>query len=68
MAGFCELATSLWAPILAILGAKKPIVAGRHLKNSRFGRLRLETGSDLHCVAELAVQLAKFSALAAGKL
>jgi hypothetical protein len=30
--------------------------------------LRPETGFDLHCVAELAVQFAKFSAMAAGKL
>jgi hypothetical protein len=36
MAGFCELATSLRAPILGILGAKWPIVSGGHLKNSRF--------------------------------
>jgi hypothetical protein len=33
-----------------------------------FGRQRPETGFDRDCVAELAVQLAKFSALAAGKL
>src|ERR1700676_3349844 len=36
MAGFCELATSLRAPILGILGAKWPIVSGGQLKNSRF--------------------------------
>jgi hypothetical protein len=36
MAGFCELATSLQAPILGILRAKLPIVSGGHLKNSRF--------------------------------
>jgi len=29
--------------------------------------LRPETGFDLHCVAELAVQLARFSAMAAGE-
>jgi hypothetical protein len=36
MAGFCELATSLQAPILGIPRAKLPIVSGGHLKNSRF--------------------------------
>ena len=36
MAGFCELATGLRAPILGILGAKLPIVSGGQLKNSRF--------------------------------
>jgi hypothetical protein len=32
------------------------------LKNSRFWEIAAETGFDLHCVAELAVQIAKFSA------
>jgi hypothetical protein len=32
------------------------------------GDRRPETRFDLHCLAELAVQLAQFSALAAGKL
>jgi hypothetical protein len=36
MAGFCELATSLRAPIFGILGTNLPIVSGKHLKNSRF--------------------------------
>jgi hypothetical protein len=37
-------------------------------KTPVFGRLRPETGFDPHSVAGLAVQLAKFSPLAAGKL
>jgi hypothetical protein len=36
MAGFCEAAIGLWAPKLAALGAKSPIVSGRDMKYSRF--------------------------------
>jgi|SRR5882724_11923386 len=36
MAGLCELAASLRAPIFGILRTKWPIVSGGHLKNSRF--------------------------------
>jgi hypothetical protein len=67
MAGFSELATSLCAPILGILIVKKPIVSGRHLKNSRFGRPRLETGFDLHCVTGLTVQTHEFLRMIVGK-
>jgi hypothetical protein len=68
MAGFCELTRSLQAPILGILRAKWPIVSGGHLKNSRFWEIAAgdRVRSALH--GELAVQLAEFSALAAGKL
>jgi hypothetical protein len=36
MAGFCELATSLQAPVFGSLRGKWPIISGGHLKNSRF--------------------------------
>src|SRR5450759_5219986 len=36
MAGYCELATSLQAPIFGILRPKSPIVSGGHQKKSRF--------------------------------
>ena len=39
------------APIFGILRAKCPKVSGGYSENSRFGRLRPETGFDLHCVA-----------------
>ena len=68
MAGFCELATSLQAPILGILGAKWPIVSGGHLKTPVFGRLRPETGFDLHCVAEATVQTHKISGITGSRL
>jgi hypothetical protein len=41
--------------------------SGGYLKTPVFGRLRPETGFDLHCVVGLAVQLAEFCAVAAGK-
>jgi hypothetical protein len=57
--GLYELATGLREPILVILKAKQPIISGGHLKNSHFGRLRPETGFDLHYVAGIAVLPAK---------
>jgi hypothetical protein len=36
MAGLCQLGISLSAPVFEILGAKKAIVSGGYLKNSRF--------------------------------
>jgi hypothetical protein len=68
MAGFCELATSLHAPIFGILGTNLPIVSGKHSKNSRFGRLRPETRFDLHCVADAAVQLVVYLDMADGQV
>jgi hypothetical protein len=68
MAGFCEFVISLQTPNLGSSRAKYPIVSGGHLKNSLFREMGPENGFDVHCVAELAVPFAKFSALAAGKL
>jgi hypothetical protein len=67
MAGFCELATSLWAPILGILRGKTAIVSRIYAENSRF--LEIAAGDMVRSAlrAEGAVQLAKFSAAAAGK-
>jgi hypothetical protein len=61
MAGFCELATGLPAPILGILSTKSPTVSGGHLKYSRLRRWRPETGFDLQCVAGAAVLIAAYS-------
>jgi hypothetical protein len=61
MAGFCELAASLRAPVLGILSTKSPTVSGRHLKYSRLRRWRPETGFDPQCVAGAAVLIAAYS-------
>src|ERR1700686_2907423 len=63
MAGFCDLATGLQAPIFGILKEKWTIVSGGHLKNSRFweiaardlvrSALRARCGSVVSAKAEV---------------
>jgi hypothetical protein len=55
IAVFCRLARRLQAPNSDNLRAKSPIVSGKYLKYSRFGRQRPETGFDQDCVAGLGV-------------
>jgi hypothetical protein len=68
MAAFSKLEPRLWTPNLCNYRAKSAIVSGGYLKYSHFWETATGAGFDRHCVAEVAVQLAKFSAFAAGKL
>jgi hypothetical protein len=56
MAGFCDSGNGLQAPDFANCGPESPKVSSPTPKYSRFW----ETGFDLHCLTEYAVQLAKF--------
>jgi hypothetical protein len=55
MAGFCELAASLQAPILGIPRANSPQSPAALRKIPVFERLQPEIGFDLHCAADAAV-------------
>jgi hypothetical protein len=68
MAAFSKLEPRLWTPNLYNYRAKSAIVSGGYLKYSHF--CETATGDRVRSTLRggVAVQLAKFSAFAAGKL